>query len=91
VVFEADYDEIELQKYSYDVISVPSPQHHKIFSNLSPSHSKFLATPVYRSSLLQLSQNLIRPFGFAFSSFLSSLSTPWHLTCLVGTSLALLN
>jgi len=26
MVFEADYDKIELQKFSYDVISVTSPQ-----------------------------------------------------------------
>jgi len=30
MVFEADYDNIELQKYSYDVISVtPSPLRHQ--------------------------------------------------------------
>jgi len=30
VVFEADYDEIELQKYRYDVILVTSlPLHHQ--------------------------------------------------------------
>jgi len=56
VIFEADYDKIKLQKSSYDIISVMS--HHciikkrhqnnftKIFSNLGPSQSKFLATPV---------------------------------------------
>jgi len=33
VVFEVDYDEIELQKYSYDVISVASsPLHHRKLS-----------------------------------------------------------
>jgi len=36
VVFEADYDEIELQNIV----------RHKNFSNLGPSQSKFLATPV---------------------------------------------
>jgi len=45
--FEADYDEIEIQKYSYGVISVTSsPLRHKNFSYLGPSQSKFLATPV---------------------------------------------
>jgi len=29
VVFEADYDEIELQKYSYDVITITSPKNVK--------------------------------------------------------------
>jgi len=42
---------IELQKYSYDVISMmSSPLRHRktsqFFSNLGPSQSKFLATPV---------------------------------------------
>jgi len=51
VVFEADYDEIKLQNYSYNIISVTSsPLRHrkchqnnvtKIFSNLSPSNQNF--------------------------------------------------
>jgi len=50
VIFQADNDEIELHKNSYDVISVTSsPLHHRktsqIFSNLPPPPSKFLATP----------------------------------------------
>jgi len=47
VVFEADYDEIELQKYSYDVISVTSsPLRHqknvtKIYSISAPHNQNF--------------------------------------------------
>jgi len=53
VVFEADYDEIKLQKYSYDVTDyhyVTKKRHqnkcYKNFSNLGPFQSKFLATSV---------------------------------------------
>jgi len=51
VVFEADYDELELQNYSFGIISVmSSPLCHQEtsqkFYNLSPSQSEFLATPL---------------------------------------------
>jgi len=47
VFFEADYDVIELQ----NIVMMSSPLRHqnnvtKKFSNLGPSQSKFLATPV---------------------------------------------
>jgi len=49
VYFQADYDEIQLQKYSYDMIIIkPSKNVTKImsqfFSNMSLSQSKFLAS-----------------------------------------------
>jgi len=72
VVFEADYDEIELQKYSYDVITITSStlRHQKrhqnnvtnFFFDLGPSQSKFLAMPVIQG-LFQFTirlKNLIR-------------------------------
>jgi len=56
VVFKTDYDEIELKKISYDVISVTvivitstkivTKLMSKDFSILGPSQSKFLAKPV---------------------------------------------
>jgi len=51
VVFQAVYDEIELQKnqlwcHVSDVIPITSPKRHKIFRFAPPSQSKFLATPV---------------------------------------------
>jgi len=55
VVFQADYeyDEIELQKYNYDVITIKSPKNVtkimlQIFFPICPPspQSKFLATPV---------------------------------------------
>jgi len=69
VVFEADYDKIELQKKSYDVISVTSSPlrhrktapklRHNFFPNLGPSQSKFLATPVLVNSLLNYEMMLL--------------------------------
>jgi len=52
VVFQADYDEIELQK----IITFTSPKNvtktrHTFFPNLGPFQSKFLATPVNKYEL----------------------------------------
>jgi len=48
VVFEADYDEVELQNivmtsFQWRYHHYVTEKHHKIFSNLGPSQSKFQA------------------------------------------------